>query len=907
MADSAYQDLLKDTSESKEDGNYFLVTVTDLEPNKTYPIQFRWTFKDKRANDNWSAVKLITTPGESEPNTPKFTSSNVNVDSPEKIIITWDGTSDDAGNPTITNYDRVDVYISGIPFDGTKAAYSFKAPGTATIAAPAGTYQIALYAVSKTGKLSPVSSAVTKTVTAAGVPIQTPTLPSGISVATAPFAVTVNWNGTYSSNTFTGFKSIDIYAVSSDLGSSVTSGITSTNLVGSLTVNNSTNRINIGLDNLRQALGLTSNSDVYNATIFYYYNAVNTLGAQYGSPGSAIYTRINSSSVVPTKANFVDLASGVISIENLVAGNGSFSSWLRAGSAGGARIELSAISDFTNGGNTVQKGLVAYSSGNTELFNLDLDNGSLTINGSGTFTGNLSAGSGNSIFKSDSSGIYLGNATFASAPFSVSRNGIIKAESGTIGGWTLGPTYLQGNNLKLDTTGIVVGSTSSSYLDISSSSITHRNSNGTASGVFTLTLGASPQLSMSGTIALNSSSTIDGTAASTVKSGAASGSTAIQSGNGVSKNASNEINQILLNSSGISIATATSGTRMQLSNSGLELWNGTTQTVGINASTGNAFFKGDITGSSGSFSGTVTVSSGTKTATLNSSAELSLVDTSSTGYGTGGIRIASSQSGYYGNEPVETIIGGNIIQLGRNSNTYQTALYHADELAGVTRGTFLISSGSGVAIALKPNGGTASSTYPVQIEGLLRNPVYSISTGAYNAAADVEVAGAMMTASGALIARRDDSIPIFAHRYAGIGSLSGNTEQIRFIMDTNDRGGIFSSSTGSPSFRAPSDYRLKENIRDFTEAIDVIKSKRLRVFNLKSDPDKTEVVGFIAHEFGIPGDEFVIGEKDAVDEDGNPEYQSIATTNLIPYITGALKEIILRVENIEKRLDALEA
>ena len=163
MADTAYQDLLKDTSESKEDGNYFLVTISDLNPNTNYPLQFRWTYTDKRLNDNWSNVKVITTPGESEPNTPKFTSSNVDVSQAEKIIITWDGTSDDVGNPAITNYDRVDVYIDGAPFDGSKAAYSFKAPGTTIISAPAGTYQIVLYAVSKTGKLSPVSSAVTKT------------------------------------------------------------------------------------------------------------------------------------------------------------------------------------------------------------------------------------------------------------------------------------------------------------------------------------------------------------------------------------------------------------------------------------------------------------------------------------------------------------------------------------------------------------------------------------------------------------------------------------------------------------------------------------------------------------------------------------------------------------------------
>jgi hypothetical protein len=50
-----------------------------------------------------------------------------------------------------------------------------------------------------------------------------------------------------------------------------------------------------------------------------------------------------------------------------------------------------------------------------------------------------------------------------------------------------------------------------------------------------------------------------------------------------------------------------------------------------------------------------------------------------------------------------------------------------------------------------------------------------------------------------------------------------------------------------------------------------------------------------------------MGEKDAIDSDGNPEYQSIMSGNLVPYLAGALKEAILKIESLESRLDALEA
>ena len=74
---------------------------------------------------------------------------------------------------------------------------------------------------------------------------------------------------------------------------------------------------------------------------------------------------------------------------------------------------------------------------------LTFDGTSLTINGGGTFTGALSGGtisigSGNSIFKADSNGIYLGDATFANAKFSVTPAGFLKSTSGTIGGWSIG-------------------------------------------------------------------------------------------------------------------------------------------------------------------------------------------------------------------------------------------------------------------------------------------------------------------------------------------------------------------------------------------------------------------------------------------------------------------------------------
>ena len=99
-----------------------------------------------------------------------------------------------------------------------------------------------------------------------------------------------------------------------------------------------------------------------------------------------------------------------------------------------------------------------------------------------------------------------------------------------------------------------------------------------------------------------------------------------------------------------------------------------------------------------------------------------------------------------------------------------------------------------------------------------------------------------------------------------------------------------------------SDYRLKENVQEIEGATDRVKGLNPCSYTMKSNGNQVE--GFIAHELdGIPG--AVIGEKDAVDAEGNPEYQSISESKLIPTLTKALQEAIARIEALEARVAAL--
>ena len=118
-------------------------------------------------------------------------------------------------------------------------------------------------------------------------------------------------------------------------------------------------------------------------------------------------------------------------------------------------------------------------------------------------------------------------------------------------------------------------------------------------------------------------------------------------------------------------------------------------------------------------------------------------------------------------------------------------------------------------------------------------------------------------------------------------------------------GSIYAGSS-STSFNTSSDYRLKENVVDLDNATDRLKQIPVHRFNFIADPDTT-VDGFIAHEVQDVVPEAITGTKDAVDDEGNPEYQGIDQSKLVPLLTAALQEAVTKIEDLESRLSAVEA
>jgi hypothetical protein len=143
-----------------------------------------------------------------------------------------------------------------------------------------------------------------------------------------------------------------------------------------------------------------------------------------------------------------------------------------------------------------------------------------------------------------------------------------------------------------------------------------------------------------------------------------------------------------------------------------------------------------------------------------------------------------------------------------------------------------------------------------------------------------------------------DSLSVFRigdSRTAGnILFQNASTTQVGYIQ-------ILASST---VYATSSDYRLKEDVLPMTGAL--AKVALLKPVTYKWKVDGFSSQGFIAHELAEVVPECVTGEKDAVDVDGNPQYQGIDTSFLVATLTAAIQEQQALITSLTARITALE-
>jgi hypothetical protein len=132
--------------------------------------------------------------------------------------------------------------------------------------------------------------------------------------------------------------------------------------------------------------------------------------------------------------------------------------------------------------------------------------------------------------------------------------------------------------------------------------------------------------------------------------------------------------------------------------------------------------------------------------------------------------------------------------------------------------------------------------------------------------------------------------------HMSFGKTDGtNVGGIRCRANTNNTMAFIGDITGS------SDIRLKENVQPLTNSLLIINQINPVKFNFISSPDSLED-GFIAQEL------FEIYPL-AVEQGGDDPLTnpwSVMQPRLIPILTGAIKELLSKVDSLETRIQTLE-
>jgi hypothetical protein len=112
------------------------------------------------------------------------------------------------------------------------------------------------------------------------------------------------------------------------------------------------------------------------------------------------------------------------------------------------------------------------------------------------------------------------------------------------------------------------------------------------------------------------------------------------------------------------------------------------------------------------------------------------------------------------------------------------------------------------------------------------------------------------------------------------------------------------TSGSSTSYNTSSDYRLKEDVQPMVGSVDRLMA--LKPVNFAWKVDGSRVDGFLAHEAQEVVPECVTGEKDAVDDEGNPQYQGIDQSKIVPLLVAALQEAMAEIAELKADVAALK-
>ena len=144
----------------------------------------------------------------------------------------------------------------------------------------------------------------------------------------------------------------------------------------------------------------------------------------------------------------------------------------------------------------------------------------------------------------------------------------------------------------------------------------------------------------------------------------------------------------------------------------------------------------------------------------------------------------------------------------------------------------------------------------------------------------------------------------------GVNHISGTASGVpyyAFGYNGTGIGSITQNGTTGVLYNLTSDYRLKNNQQALTGAKDFIMALKPKKWQWWDGSG--EGVGFVAHEFMEVAKYSGHGEKDAVDADGKPVYQSIqpSSSEVMANLVSFIQELSAQVTTLQSQVTALQS
>jgi hypothetical protein len=143
------------------------------------------------------------------------------------------------------------------------------------------------------------------------------------------------------------------------------------------------------------------------------------------------------------------------------------------------------------------------------------------------------------------------------------------------------------------------------------------------------------------------------------------------------------------------------------------------------------------------------------------------------------------------------------------------------------------------------------------------------------------------------------SVQVEENGYVFYGNRTASDGLFIGIRRNNVDVGSITVTTSATAFNTSSDYRLKQDLKEFN-GLSIINS--IKTYDYEWKIDNTRAYGVIAHELEEVLPYAVFGKKDEINENGNIKPQAVDYSKIVPILIKAIQEQQAEIEELKSKI-----